>query len=156
MSNGDDDHTRYSGKQHKGPENASPYPISRLAPAFDLVNVAREIQQADATLGAVTNAKLEVLARQIRALQDQARAVLDAAKRDGDLHRAACSFRKRPGHVYHLYRRADGTQYLSMLSPEDWGGSPPHEFEGSFRLESDMSWTRTEDIEERDRWRIGP
>ncbi len=157
MSNdGDDDQTRYSGKQHKGPEHASPYPISRLAPAFDLVNVAREIQQADATLGAVTNAKLEVLARQIRALQEQARAVLDAAKRDGDLHRAACSFRKRPGHVYHLYRRADGTQYLSMLSPEDWGGSPPHEFEGSFRLESDMSWTRTEDIEERDRWRIGP
>ena len=28
-----------------------------------------------------------------------------------------------------------------MLSPADWGGKPPKPFLGSYRLESDMSWT---------------
>jgi hypothetical protein len=127
--------------------------MSRLSPPHDLVDVAREIQQANAILGAVTSAKLEVLARQIRALQEQARAVLEAAQRDGELHRAACSFKKRPGHVYHLYRREDGARYLSMLSPEEWGRAP-HAYEGSYRLEADMSWTRAEAIAERDGWRL--
>jgi hypothetical protein len=136
--------------RYQGPSSASPYPLSRLAPRHDLVDVAREIQQADAMLGAVTGGKLEMLARQIRALQEQARAVLDAAHRDSELHRAACGFRKRPGGIYHLYRRPDGALYFSMLSPEDWGGASPHPFEGSFRLEADMSWTPLEEIDARD------
>lgn len=136
--------------RYKGPSSASPYPLSRLAPRHDLVDVAREIQQADAMLGAVTGGKLEMLARQIRALQEQARAVLDAAQRDGELHRAACGFKKRAGGIYHLYRRGDGGLYFSMLSPEDWGGAPPHAFEGSYRLEADMSWTPLEEIDARD------
>ena len=140
-------------KTWEGPGAASPYPLSRLAPPYELVDIAREIQQADATLGSVTGAKLEMLARQIRALQEQARAVLDAARRDGELHRAACGFRKRPGQVYHLYRRADGTRYFSMLSPEEWGGASPHGFEGSYRLEADMTWTPLDEVEERDAWR---
>jgi hypothetical protein len=32
-----------------------------------------------------------------------------------------------------------------MLSPQDWRGSPPHEFLGSYRLEQDWSWTRAQD-----------
>jgi hypothetical protein len=115
--------------------------MSRLAPPHDLVDVAREIQQADALLGAVTSAKLELVVRQIRALQDEALCLLEAAQRDGELHRTACGFKKRPGRVYHLYRRPDGTRYFSMLSPAEWGGAPPHAFEGSYRLEVDMSWT---------------
>ncbi|AKT37049.1 DUF2452 domain-containing protein [Chondromyces crocatus] len=120
---------------------ASPYPISRLAPPHGLIDMAREIQQADAMLGAVTGAKLEVLARQIRLLQEQARTLLESAQRDGDLHRVACSFKKRPGQVYYLYQRAEGSRYFSMLSPEDWGPNRPHEFVGAYRLEADMSWT---------------
>lgn len=141
-------------KSWEGPSAAAPYPLSRLAPRFDLVDVAREIQQADATLGSVTGAKLELLARQIRALQEQARAVLESARRDGELHRATCNFRKRPGQIYHLYRRPDGSRYFSMLSPEEWGGAPPHPHDGSYRLEADMTWTPVEQIEERDALRV--
>jgi hypothetical protein len=123
------------------PDRASPYPVSRLAPAFTLVDVAREIEDADRMLGAVVGGQLDVIAEQIRALQEKARTILDGAKRAADLHRAACNFRKRPGSTYHLYRRPNGEAYFSMLSPEEWGGSPPHAYEGSFRLEVDMSWT---------------
>lgn len=137
-----------SDEEPKG--KTAKYPLSRLSAPHDLVDVAREIQEADATLGGVTVAKLRVIAEQIRNLQAQAAQILDDAKSSGDLHRAACNFKRRPGHIYHLYRqRSDAKLYWSMLSPEEWG-TPPDEFQGSYRLELDMSWTPVEDIEQRD------
>ena len=70
---------------------------------------------------------------------------MDEAARNATLHRAQCRFRRRVGQTYHLYRRADDQRYFSLLSPADWGGPPPHEYEGSYRLEPDMSWTREGD-----------
>jgi hypothetical protein len=130
-------------------QSTSPYPLSRLSAPHDLVDVAREIQNADTTLGGVTVAKLRVIAEQIRALQESARKVLDDARQASDLHRAKCSFKKRPGAIYHLYRKGDGSLYWSMLSPEDWG-TPPDAFEGSYRLEVDMTWTPASETESRD------
>lgn len=118
------------------------YPTSRLSPRIDLVDVATEIARADQAIASVTNARLEVIAEQIRALQDKARVILDEARESAELHRARCNFVRRPGSVYHLYRRPDDALYFSLLSPADWSGSPPHRFEGSYRLEPDMRWSR--------------
>lgn len=137
----DEKMVRHGGDRHEGPARTSPYPVSRLAPAHDLVDTARQIAEADQLIGTVTHAKLELIAKQIRSLQEEARRVLDRAREDAELHRAVCNFRKTAGHVYHLYRRADGRLYFSMLSPDDWNGRSPHAFEGSYRLEADMSWT---------------
>ena len=120
---------------------ASPYPMSRLAPRFDLVDAAAEIARADAQLGTVVNARLQVIRDQVRALQQQAHAILEEARRSAELHRARCAFQKVVGHVYHLYRRDDGDLYFSMLAPAEWNGSPPHAYEGSYRLGPDMAWT---------------
>lgn len=136
-----------AGKKHDGPARTSPYPMSRLAPVHELVDVAREIAEADRTIGSVTGGKLEVIARQIRALQEEAQSVLSEARRDLELHRAEHAFVLRVGATYHLYRREGERRYWSMLSPDDWGGSPPHSYEGSYRLEADQSWTPAEDIE---------
>lgn len=146
----EDDSTRIGALKHRGPAHSSPYPISRLAPAFDLVDVAREIQKADELIVDVASDKLRLIADQIHALQAQAREILADAQRDAELHRAACNFVKRPGQTYHLYRKADGPLYFSMLSPEDWKGRPPDAFEGSYRLEVDMSWTAAEKTASRD------
>jgi hypothetical protein len=137
----DDELKRDEGSRHEGPARSSPYPISRLAPAHDLVDVARQIQEADAVLATVVNAKLQVIAEQIRALQASAREVAARAREHAALHRARCSVRKIPGHVYHLYQRPDGERYLSLLSPADWRGAPTRAHEGAYRLELDMSWT---------------
>ncbi len=142
-----DQEKRHDGGKHDGPARTSPYPVSRLAPAVELVDVAREIERADHAIGNVVGGKLEVIARQIRALQEEAQGILERARRDLDLHRATCSFHKRAGQVYHLYERASGDLYFSMLAPADWGGAPPHPFLGSFRLEADHSWTPAEEIE---------
>ena len=133
-------------------QKTSPFPLSRLSAPHDLIDVAREIAAADATLGGVTVAKLRVIAEQIKSLQAQAAQILDDAKHSGELHRAKCSFQRRAGHVYHLYRRTarqDAALYWSMLSPDEWR-TPPDEFQGSFRLEADMTWTPLEDTQQRD------
>lgn len=137
----DDKLARHEGPRHGGPARSSPYPVSRLAPAHDLVDAARQIAEADQVIGTVVHSKLQVIADQIRSLQAQAREIMTQAREDAALHRARCNFQKRVGHTYHLYERDDGTSYLSMLGADDWSGDPPHTFLGSYRLEVDMSWT---------------
>ncbi len=129
--------------------HASAYPLSRLAPPFALVDVAREIEQADSMLGAVVSAELTLLADQIRALQARAAEVLSRAQRDSELHRVECRFKKLPGKSYHLYERPGGARYFSQLSPDDWRGAPPHAFVGTFRLEADLSFSESGAARER-------
>jgi hypothetical protein len=133
----------------RGPQAAATYPMSRLAPAFQLVDVAKQIEEADHLLGAVTSGKLHTILEQVRALQRQAEAVLAETQKSAELHRVACQAKKRPGATYHLYEKPDGSRYFSLLSPEEWG-TPPHSFVGSYRLELDQSFTPVERIVERE------
>lgn len=135
--------------RYQGPSRAAPYALSRMAPSFDLVNVAEEIQKADAMLATVTGGKLTVIAEQMRALKEQAARLLERARRDAELHRARCSFEKRPGGVYHLYRRnEDGELWFSLMAPNEWSRPQPQTFEGSYRVEADLSFTRLDVPEE--------
>ncbi|XP_070561233.1 uncharacterized protein C1orf50 homolog [Ptychodera flava] len=116
---------------------------------MDLVEIARQVQKADEFTRANACNKLMTIAEQIRHLQEQAKKVLKEAKRDADLHHAACNIKKRPGQMYYLYRRESGQQYFSILSPQEWGSSLPHEYLGAYKLEYDMSWTPLKDVEKR-------
>ena len=129
---------------HQGDARSSPYPVSRLAPAFDGGDLAAEIARAESILSIRTEARLRVIADQIKLLQDEARKILADARQDQALTAARCTFKRIPGKTYHLYRRADGQPFFSMLSPQDWGGRAPHAFLGSYRLETDYSWTPTD------------
>jgi hypothetical protein len=122
-----------------------------LSAKIDLIDVAREIQAADTVLSAVAGGKLEAIARQIRALQQEAARTLEEARQDAELHRVHCSFKKIPGKLYHLYERSNAERYFSLLSPDDWSGKPPHAFHGSYRLEADMRFTPAEQLEARER-----
>ena len=132
----------------QGPDHAAPYPLSRLAPPVSLVDMAREIEEADRHINTRVTAKLNVIAEQISALQDRARQVLTEARLDQRLHRAGCSFKKVPGRVYYLYRKETGKSYFSLLAPEEWRGRPPHEYCGAYRLENDLSWSMVTDSDE--------
>ncbi len=135
---------------HRGADYSSPYPVSRLAPGFGLVDLAHEIQQADQMVAGRLAAQLEVIAEQVRSLQAQARRILEQAREDQRLHHARCAFQRKAGHTYHLYEEPDGSLAFSMLSPDDWGGDPPRPFRGSFRLQSDSSWTPAENVKKPD------
>lgn len=131
--------------RYDGPARAAPYPMSRMAPAFDLVNVAAAIQAADQTLATMTSGKLGLIADQIKRLQSEALAILEKAKRDAELHRVSCAFVKQPGGSYHLYRRADGVLWFSRLAPEEWVTPQAQTYEGTYVLELDQSFTRIDE-----------
>ncbi len=145
--------TKYSGGNFTGPAHASPYPVSRLGAPVSLVDMARVIEAASATVALRTNAQLEVIVEQMKALQERAREIIEQASRDVDLIHAECRFRRVPGRIYHLYKRPDGHRYFSMLGPGEYGGGVPAGFVASFRYEHDESWTRVDEIEARDKRR---
>src|SRR4249919_282360 len=74
------------------PSASSPFPLSRMSAPHTLVDVAREIQAADSLLSSVAAGKLEAIARQIRALQEEAARTLQEAQIDAELHRVRCNF----------------------------------------------------------------
>lgn len=135
---------------HRGDARSSPYPMSRLAPAFQAPELAEEVARAESMLSARTGAKLRVIADQIKSLQAEARKVLSEAREEQALTHAQCAFKRIPGKVYHLYRKGDGSTYFSMLSPADWNDQPPDTFAGSYRLETDYSWTPAADLDQSD------
>lgn len=140
----DRDEGKYTGPNLSVPTRSSPYPTQRLSSPIDLVRTAEQIERASQSLARQTDAQLRLIHEQIRFLQEQARKILERANDDLALHHATCSFRKLPGNTYHLYRKGDES-FFSMLSPDDFGGSPNHEFVGSYRLEADDRWTQTVD-----------
>jgi hypothetical protein len=135
---------------HQGGDRSSPYPVSRLAPAFQAPDLAAEVERAQSMLSARTSAKLHVIADQIKSLQEEARKVLEEAHDEQALTHAECAFKRLPGKIYHLYQRPNGSRYFSMLSPDDWRGEPPHAYLASYRLENDYSWTPLEALDQAD------
>jgi hypothetical protein len=142
---------KYSGENVHGADYTSPYPVSRLGAPVSLVDAARMIEAASAQVAMRTNAQLEVIVEQMQALQARARAIVEQAARDVDLIHVECRFRRVAGRIYHLYERADGHRYFSMLSPDERGSRTG--FVASYRYEHDQSWTRLDEIEARDRRR---
>lgn len=138
-----------------GPSHAAPYALSRMAPAFGLVDAAREIERADSTIATMAGGKLELIAKQMRVLREAAEQVLANAKRDAELHRVKCSFEKQPGGIYHLYRRDSGEHYFSLMAPHEWQLAHAQVHLGSYRLETDMSFTPLDRTSQDDAERAG-
>ncbi|KAM5248667.1 uncharacterized protein C1orf50 homolog [Ctenodactylus gundi] len=133
-----------------GLDLVSPYRAHRVGDPSDLVALAEQVQKADEFIRANATNKLTVIAEQVQHLQEQARKVLEDARRDADLHHIACNMVKKPGNIYYLYKRESGQQYFSIISPKEWGTSCPHDFLGAYKLQHDLSWTPYEDIEKKD------
>ena len=108
----------------------------------DLVELAAQVEKADQFTRATAGSKLQVIAEQVRFLQEQARKVLEEARMNALLHKTSCNFKKIPGKTYYVYkqRKNPEEEFLSMISPQEWGESGP-EFVQGYRLEFDMSWT---------------
>ncbi len=135
---------KYKGENVRQPPRRSPYPVSRLAPAIELVELARELSDADDMLTVQATSQLRLLAEQMEQLRARARRILAETREHQELHRAQCGFRKLPGQTYHLYRKECGTLLFSLISPSEWGAEPPFEFVGTYRLELDRTWKRVD------------
>lgn len=135
---------KYKGEKHQGPRHQTPYPTSRQSPSIDLVELAKEVADADDLLTIQAVGKLRVLAEQIEQIRKKAQVILAETRRNQQLHRAGCRFNKRVGSIYHLYSKSDESLFFSMIGPVEWGNSLKNadlRFLGSYRLENDRSWT---------------
>ena len=100
------------------------------------MELAAHIQTADKFTRATAGSKLQIIADQLKYLQDQARKVLEDARLNALIHKTACNFKKVPGTTYYVYknRKNPDTEFISMISPQvsQQGPDRPDLLSGSF------------------------
>ncbi|MGM0575652.1 MAG: DUF2452 domain-containing protein [Myxococcota bacterium] len=99
--------------------------------------------------------RLAALDKVYRSLQEEARTIVGATRRDLALHEVPLNGTKLRGRVYHLYERPGGERFLSLLEPEHYGDIDPDiAHRGSYRLNHDASWERldADDTEDKLAW----
>ena len=134
--------TKYKGENIREPHHCSPYPLSRLSPGMELVELARETSDADDALTLQATAQLRLLAEQVEELREKARKILVQTRENQELHRARCSFSRKAGQSYHLYRKKSGSLVFSMIAPDEWTSEPPFVFVGTYLLQADKTWKK--------------
>jgi hypothetical protein len=77
-------------------------------------------------------------------LQEEFKKLVETAADNELIYSADVRFKPTVGKVYHLYRRDDGSTWVSMVGPNEWGPDYVFEFLGSFRLATDSVWIREE------------
>ena len=84
------------------------------------MELAAHVQQADKFTRATAGSKLQIIADQLKHLQEQARKVLEDARLNALIHKTACNFKKVPGSTYYVYkqRKNPSTEFISMISPQ--------------------------------------
>ncbi|MEM7183205.1 MAG: DUF2452 domain-containing protein [Spirochaetota bacterium] len=116
------------------------YPTRTLDPPITLVDRAREIETAQESIRSHVDSKLDLILKQIRALQEEAKDIISAAQRDVELHKVKCNFEKQVGQSIYLYEKDDGEKYFSLISPEEWN-PPPHTFLATYTMRGDRSFS---------------
>ncbi len=88
-----------------------------------------------------TDRQFRQLYEQMQTLIEQAKYLKSRVEVSERIYQANVPFQPVIGKIYFLYKKKDGTDLLSMVSPEEWGKSFPYEvFEAQVRLMSDHTW----------------
>lgn len=88
-----------------------------------------------------TDRQFRQLYEQMQTLIEQAKYLNSRVEVSERIYQAHVPFKPVIGKIYFLYKKKDGTDLLSMVSPEEWGASFPYEiFEAEVRLMSDHTW----------------
>lgn len=88
-----------------------------------------------------TNMQLDQIRQQIELLARQAQEIRKRKELSMMIYESKLNFKPQIGHVYHLYEKKDGQHILSLVAPQEWGGSGPfRQFVSSVRLLADHTW----------------
>lgn len=87
-----------------------------------------------------TEMQLDQIREQIDLLAQQAKMIHDRVQISEDIYLAEMSFKPLIGHLYHLYKKRDHSNVLSMIAPDEWGKKSPYDFVASVRLLADHTW----------------
>ena len=88
-----------------------------------------------------TNMQLNQIKEQIELLARQAQEIRKRKELSMMIYDAKISFKPQIGQTYHLYENKDATCVLSLVGPQEWGGSGPFkQFVASVQLLADHTW----------------
>ncbi|WPP50579.1 DUF2452 domain-containing protein [Catalinimonas niigatensis] len=92
-----------------------------------------------------TDRQMKQLYEQMETLVRQANQLKQRVEVSERIYLAQMNFEPLIGHTYYLYEKKDGSDVLSMISPEEWGKSMPfNKIISKTTLLSDHTWD-TED-----------
>jgi hypothetical protein len=113
--------------------NLLPYPHHVASPKIETVDLSAFNTLQAHKVSKSLQKRAEEIASMVQTLQEDYALNLQ-------LYSATRSFEPVLGEVYHLYEKADGTQFLSLISPREW----KQKYLYSGVLNSDGTWTRVD------------
>ncbi|MGB3618034.1 MAG: DUF2452 domain-containing protein [Catalinimonas sp.] len=88
-----------------------------------------------------TDRQYQQLWEQMQTLARQAKALKERVEVSERIYLSSMSFEPLIGHTYYLYERNDGTDFLSMVAPDEWGRRFPfRRFVAQATLLPDHTW----------------
>ncbi len=87
-----------------------------------------------------TDMQLDQIRQQIELLAVQAKAIQKRVEISERIYRCQMNFKPLINHTYHLYRRENEEEILSMVGPDEWGRANTLTFVATVKLLSDHTW----------------
>ena len=85
--------------------------------------------------------QLDQIRKQIELLALQAQEIQKRKELSMMIYNARLSFKPNIGQTYYLYEKHDESHMLSLVSPNEWGGSGPfNRFVAAVQLLADHTW----------------
>lgn len=94
-----------------------------------------------------TEMDMKQIYEQMQLLAEQAKTIQGRVSVSERIYQAKMSFDPLIGRTYHLYQKKDGTDTLSLVSPQDWGKNCPYNFVATVKLLADHTWEVIEEGE---------
>ena len=110
-----------------------------LTRLFNMININNDNNIHEIKSNYSTYSKLELIAKQIKYLEDEALNILEEHNINNSLNDIKCNFKKVPGKYYYLYI-INGEIKLSMISDDEW--NTYEKFLGKFYYDYDYNFKK--------------
>ena len=97
--------------------------------------------RAVAAMHSQTDMQMAQIYQQMQLLADQAKSIQNRVEISERIYRTSMNFEPLINHIYFLYEKEDGTDFLSMVAPEEWGRKQRFSrFLAEVKLLADHTW----------------
>ena len=97
--------------------------------------------RAVAAMHSQTDMQMSQIYQQMQLLADQAKKIQARIEVSERIYQASIAFEPLINHHYFLYQKSDGTDFMSMIAPEEWGRKKDFaQFIAEIRLLADHTW----------------
>lgn len=97
--------------------------------------------RAVAAMHSQTDMQMAQIYEQMQLLAEQAKQIQSRVQVSERIYQASISFEPLINHLYFLYQKDDGSDFLSMIAPEEWGRKKNFAaFVAKVRLLADHTW----------------